>query len=244
MVSGPIDVKLSAQTFANTLLLLQKLRAAVGANTDNTTLSSDQFEKAFKALKDIFAEKFIRNQKIVEDMRTLAVDPGAFSREHKKKVREAFRGAFRTWANALLGDFNLLRMVLRHGIFDFSDLRRCAQLLRLERQNACSDDAHLTAPKQTKPDQRLRADAVQARHRVKEAEKYQKWHSEGWQCSRWQAEQVIQLQNGILHQRMVAANQRYGFGKGAEFAKDATLTREEAVALHDFTIQSLQAYFA
>ena len=49
----------------------------------------------------------------------------------KSKTSDA-RGAFKVWARQLLGDHAYLLAVLRHGLFEFSDLKRYAELLKAE----------------------------------------------------------------------------------------------------------------
>ena len=62
-----------------------------------------------------------------------ATDPQTLDRRGTKKYRTLVRGAFKVWAKELLGDHAFLLAVLRHGLFEFSELKQYAQLLTSER---------------------------------------------------------------------------------------------------------------
>lgn len=233
--TGPIDVHMSVRTFANSLKLMKKVRAEAGVDRENTTLSSVQSDKALASLKLIFEQNYIRSETLQQNVRSMAVDPDMLSRKDKKALRNGFRGAFRVWASAVFGDFNFLRVMLRHGLFDFSDQRRCVQMLRDERQKASGrKQVH------TVPDKRLREEAVRAQKAVRDANAFQRWQFRGDHIQDWQAKQIILLGTGALEKEMVAANRAYGFGKGAEL----TLSRDQAVTLEVCTYAPLRAYFA
>ena len=82
--------------------------------------------------------------------------------------------------------------------------------------------------------------ARQARAEEKEAKKWAKWHSQGWQLNNWQKKQVRRLETHELTSKVRSANAAYGFGKGAE----ETMSRAEAFILEVFTAQHLQEYIA
>ena len=50
-----------------------------------------------------------------------------------KKYKGDVRGAFKVWARELLGHHAFLLAVLRHGLFEFFDLKQYAELLASER---------------------------------------------------------------------------------------------------------------
>ena len=85
----------------------------------------------------------------------------------------------------------------------------------------------------------LRQDALRARKEVREAKKFQRWHSQGRQLEPWQERHVVLLETGQLEKKMRAANASYGHGVGAE----AGLSREHAMTLQIFTNEPMRAYF-
>ena len=153
----------------------------------------------------------------------------------KKKINSDFRGAFRVWLRSLLGEKAFASALLRHGIFDFSDLRRCAQALR----EGSSDDGGVSQSARHTPNPQLRRAAVSARRQEKDAKKYAMWLSQGWTLSSWQRKQIMLLETGVLAKQVRAANAAYGFGKGAE----EPLTREGAMMLRAFTDEVLDNFF-
>lgn len=154
-------------------------------------------------------------------MRSMATDPGALSRRGKHKVRNLFCGAFRVWATSLFGDFNFLRVVLREGLFDFSNKCRCARMLRDERQKAHRNGEE---PKKV-PDEILKQRAHCARQALKDAKKSQRQQARGNDISSRQEHQITLSESGELEKKMVAASKAYGFGKGAV----PPMSREQAV---------------
>ena len=220
----PIDVDISGQTFVNAILMLKRIRADMGAAEEEETLAPNQFEKALQKLKTIFEENFLRNQTLACDLRRQKDDPSALTRAEKKQITTAFRGAFAAWLRSLLGDKAFAIALLRHGIFDFSDLRRCAEALR----HGASDDGGVSQSARHTPNPELRRAAVSARIQEKDAKKYAMWASEGWTCSPWQKKQIMLLDTGELAEQVRSANAAYGFGKSAEEA----VSREQAMTLN------------
>ena len=127
----------------------------------------------------------------------------------------------------MIGDKAFAFALLRHGIFDFSDLRRCAQALR----EGSSDDGGVSQSASHTPNPMLRRTAINARRQERDAKRYAMWASEGWTVSSWQRRQIILLETGQLAQRVRSANAAYRFGRGA----DAALTREQAMTFKVFT---------
>ena len=234
--NNPIDVKLSAHTFANALELLKKVRRQVGCKTDNETLSPTQFDKAYEKLKEIFQDRFMRNDRLRAGV------PDNATRETKKKFHGDVRGAFKSWCRDLIGDHAFLLAVLRHGLFEFSDLKKYAEMLQSERNEPNKNDG-VTQPRGVKQPPRnvvLRREALQARNYFREAKKFQRWHWNGWELEWWQQHQVILLENGELEEKMRAANASYGYGVGAE----AGLSKEQAMTLEIFTNGPMRKYFS
>ena len=163
--TSPIDVDVSGKTFVSAILLLKKIRADVGAKQDETTLTRDQFETALLNLKTIFENHFMHNKDIAHDLHRRREDPSALTRKEKKQINTDFRGAFSVWLRSLFGDKAFAFAVLRHGIFDFSDLRKCAQALRQE----ASDDGGISQSARHTPNPELRRAAVRARRQEKDA---------------------------------------------------------------------------
>jgi len=87
----PIDVKLSAHTFANALALLKKVRRDVGCEKDGATLSKDQFDSAWKLLRSIFVEHFMRSARLK------AAEPESRHGGARKKYKGDVRGALQGW---------------------------------------------------------------------------------------------------------------------------------------------------
>ena len=220
--TSAIDVDVSGNTFVSAILLLKKIRADVGAKEDEEKLTSNQFESAVQILKTIFECHFLFNRKLKDDLRRKKYETSALTREEEKKINIEFRGAFAVWLKSLLGDRAFAFALLRHGIFDFSDLRRCAQALR----QGASDDGGVSQSANDELD--LRRAAVSARRQEKDANKFAMWASEGWPCSPWQKKQIRLLETGELAEQVRSANAAYGFGKSAEEA----LSREQAMMLH------------
>ena len=208
--TSPIDVDLSGQMFISAILLLKKIRADVGAKEDGKKLTSDQFEEALQKLKALFEERFLRNRKLACDLRRKKDDQfSALTHTEKKQITIEFREAFAVWLRSLLGDRAFAFALLRHGTFDFSDLRRCVEALR----HAASDDDGVSQSARHTPNPELRRAAVSARIQEKDAKKYAKWASEGWTCNPWQEKQIMLLDTGELAEQVRSANAAYGFGK-------------------------------
>ena len=197
---------------------------------DGVTLSSDEFDHAYTQLKQIFRDHFLRNSFLSD----VGLHADWLDRQAEKKIKGDFNGAFKSWCRSLLGEHCFLIAVLRHGLFDFSDLVRCAQELRREAQKA----GGVTQP--VRDNAKLRREALAARRAVKEAKKFQEWQSGGWICEPWQARQLQLLQIGELETRMSKANQAYGFGQNVQ----TCLTREQAMTLEVFTNGIMKDYFA
>ena len=152
----------------------------------------------------------------------------------KKKINANFRGAFFAWLKSLIGDRAFAFALLRHGIFKFSDLAKCAHYLRLE----LNTDPDVPQARYYKPNPQLREAALTARRNEKDAKKYAMWQRKGWHCTPAERHQIILLDNGTLAKQVRDANKAYGFGRGAEKA----LSREEAMTLEVFTNQVLKDY--
>ena len=215
--TSPIDVDVSGQTFVSAILLLKKIRADVGAEEEEETLTSDQFERALQNLKTIFEDHFLLNRKLAWDLRRKKDESSALTREEEKKINIEFRGAFAVWLKSLLGDRAFAFALLRHGTFDFSDLRRCAQALL----QGGSDDGGVSQSANDELD--LRRAAVSARRQEKDANKFAMWASEGWHTNAWQKEQIRLLKTGELAEQVRSANAAYGFGKFANREHAMTL---------------------
>ena len=192
--TSPIDVDVSGKTFVSAILLLKKIRADVGAKQDETTLTGDQFETALQNLKTIFENHFLLNRKLAWDLQRKKDESSALSREEKKQIITEFRGAFSVWLKSLLGDKAFAFALLRHGIFDFADLRRCAQALR----QGASDDGGVSQSASHTPNPMLRRAAIGARRQERDAKKYAMWASQGWICNSWEQKQIILLAQGKL----------------------------------------------
>ena len=176
----------------------------------------------------------MHNKDLAHDLHRKRADPKALTRKEKKHINADFRGAFFAWLKSLIGDRAFAFALLRHGIFDFSDLRKCAQALRQEE----SDDGGISQSARHTPNPELRDAALKARRQEKYAKKCAMWTSEGWNCTLWQKQQIILLETGELAKQVRSANAAYGFGKGAE----ETLTRERAMTIEVFTSQVLNEY--
>ena len=161
-------------------------------------------------------------------------NPDFFTREEKTKMKDDFRGALSVWLRALLGDRSFVYALLRHGIFNFCDMRKCADFLR---QGTCADGGILQSARHA-PNPELRSLALHARKQQKDAKKWAMWASKGWHCSDFQETQIMLLETGELARQVRDANAAYGFGKGAEQA----LTREQAMTFKVFTSDVLDAY--
>ena len=231
--NDPIDVQQSADTFANALALLKKVRRDVGCVKVGATLSSSQFGNAYGQLKKIFAENFMKSRKI------LATDPETLDRKGTKKYKVDVRGAFKVWARELLGDHAFMLAVLRHGLFEFSDLKQYADLLEAERSKD-DGDRKPGGAKHPTTNKALRQQALRARRELREAKKFRRWHENGWQLHSWQKLQVVKLEVGELQEQVIKANVAYGHGVGA----DTGLTKEQAMTLEIFTERPLRNYFS
>ena len=205
--TSPIDVDVSGQMFISAILLLKKIRADVGAKEDGKKLTSDQFESALQNLKTIFEDHFLLNRKLACDLRRKKDDQfSALTHTEKKQITIEFREAFAVWLRSLLGDRAFAFALLRHGTFDFSDLRRCAQALL----QGGSDDGGVSQSARHIPNLDLRRAAVSARRQEKYA---MMMASEGWPCSHWEKNQIRLLKTGELAEKVRSANVAYGFGK-------------------------------
>ena len=230
----PIDVELSAKTFTNALALVQKLRRDVGVETHGTTLTTSQFDNAYRELKKIFEEHFVRNETL--RARVHDTDAHTLDRAEKQALRTDKRGAFKAWCKSVFGSHAFLLAILRHGLFEFTDLHQYARLLIAEREKMNQKEGGVEQPARN---QELRRNALQARKAVSEAKQFAEWHSRGWQLKPHQTRQVMLLENGDLHASMKKANAAYGHGVGAAEG----LTKEKAVTLEVFTSASMAQYF-
>ena len=174
------------------------------------------------------------------------------TKQGTKKHKGDVRGPFKVWARELLGDHAFLVAVLRHGLFDFSDLKQYAELLAAERSKDDGDTQPGGVKQPTRKEvlrqQALRARrelrevrqrALRARRQLREAKKFRRWREDGWQLHPGQEFQVKLLELGRLEERMRAANVSYGHGVGA----DTGLTKEQAMTLEIFTERPLTKYF-
>ena len=139
-----------------------------------------------------------------------SADPSALTRKEKQQINADFRGAFFAWLKTLIGAKAFAFALLRHGIFDFSDLRKCAQALRQE----ASDDGGISQSARHTPKPELRRAALIAHRKEKDAKKWAMWASQGWRCTSWQEQQITLLETGELAKQVRSANAAYGFGKG------------------------------
>ena len=151
---SPIDLMSQATRLSELYCCSKKIRADVGAKQDEITLTGDQFETALENLKRIFEDHFLHNKDLAHDLHRKRTDPKALSRKEKKQINDDFRGAF---AFALL----------RHGIFDFSDMRKSTQALRQE----ISDVGGISQSARHTPNPELRDAALKARRQIKYAKK-------------------------------------------------------------------------
>ena len=237
--NGPIDVDVSANTFVCALALFKQIRADVGAEADMTTLNHEHFEIALDKLKTIFEYNFLLNKRLADDLRAKREETRDFSRAEKSHMNKEFREAFNFWLSSLLGDKSFAYALLRHGIFDFSNLSKCAVALR---QDATYEGGGISQSATQENDFRktkLRRFAANARKRERRAKKWAKWAELGWNCTDRQNYQIILLQTGELAEQVRIANAAYGFGKGAE----EPFTREQAITLKVFTTDVLDEYW-
>ena len=230
--NDPIDVQESADTFANALKLIKMMRIKVGCEKDGQTLSSAQFGTAYGLLKDLFKTKFMTNKTL------LATDPDTLSGKKKKKYKEDEKGAFKSWARGLLGHHAFLLAVLRHGLFDFSDLKQYASLLAAERKQDDGGKPSGGGPHPAR-NEALRRKALKARQHLREAKKWREWEDAGWQLYYWQVQQVKFLETGKLWKEMIEANVAYGHGVGA----DIGLSKEQAATLEIYTQGPMSKYW-
>ena len=123
--------------------------------------------------------------------------------------------------------------LLRHGCFDFEDMKKCANALRKEVKDELGGAA------QPARNPMKKGAAKRARKLVKDAEKWNKWALNGWQCSAWQERHIKLWRTGELHKRAYKANLAHGYGKGV----DKSMTREQAMMIAAFTNKELADYF-
>ena len=159
-----------------------------------------------------------------------ATAPEALDRPGTKKHKGDVRGPFKVWARELLGDHAFLLAVLRHGLFEFSDLKQYAELLASERSKD-DGDTQPGGVKQPTRKEALRQQALRARRKLREAKEFRRWLENGWQLKPWQEPQVVLLETGKLEEQMRAANASYGHGVGAATG----LSKEQAMTLRLFT---------
>ena len=229
----PIDVKRSAALFTFTLELLRQIRRDVGVAQNNKTLESDEMTHALSKLKQTFEQHFMRNT----DLQKKKTEIASLHGKQKASLRKDSRGAFKAWCRSLLGDYSVVLAILRHGIFDFSDLERCATFLRTERETRAAGAGGVAQPARNHA---LRKQALQARRAIRDARKWRDWQKDGWQLKPSQNRQAILFENGELEKRMRDTNASYEFGLGA----DGHLSKERAMTLDVFTMQDLNSYFA
>ena len=90
------------------------------------------------------------------------------------------------WCRYLLGDDSVVLAILRHGIFDFSDLERCAKFLRTERETRAAGAGGVAQPARNHA---LRKQTLQPRQAVREARNWRQWQDDGWKLRPSQVQQ-------------------------------------------------------
>ena len=234
----PTNVDISGNTFVCAILLLKKLRTQEGTEenpvVDNQTLTEDQFESAWKKLRDIFETYFVLNTSLALRCSQMKTNPSSLTGKAKDAIRHNTRGALRVWLRTLLGDKAFVVALLKHGCFDFADMRQCAIALRKE-----AADEPGGIPQSAGADPVKKAAAKQARKLQKDAAKWKEWQQEGRKMSAYQQQNIILLDTGELSLRAKIAREACGFGKGVE----KSLTRDQAMLMEAFTNKHLENYF-
>ena len=164
-------------------------------------------------------------------------DPAQFSRKEKQAIRNDRRGAFKSWAETLLGGFHFFKAVMRHGLFEISDQRDLAAAILREKELAGQKET----PAAGTGAEVLRMKAWQARKELRSAEALQRKIAQGDATTlRPHEERLIQrLRSGALHSQATQANKAYGHGRGSA----QHMTTEGAAVLRAFTTEPLRAYF-
>ena len=238
--TGPINIRESVDMLSDALDLIRRARAAAGHPGVSKTLDEHEFDTALAFMKATFEQHFMENANLREKVRRYDEDPSQFSRQEKNTIRNLRRGAFKSWAQMLLGGFHFFKAVMRHGFFELSDQRGLAAAILREKELAGEKEVAAVG----RGAEVLRREAWQARKELKDAEKLERKIAQGAQGEatilRPQDERLIQqLRSGALHDKSKQANKAYGHGRGSV----EHMTCESAAVIRAFTTEPLRAYF-
>ena len=235
--TGPINIKNSVYMLSDALDLIRRARAAAGHHGVSTTLEEHEFETALGFMKARFEKHFMENTALLCKVRRYDEDPAQFSRKEKNAIRNDRRGAFKSWAETLLGGFHFFKAVMRHGLFEISDQRDLAAAVLREKELA-NEKETLAAGTGAEA---LRMEAWQARKVLRSAHALERKMAHGEVTTlRPHEERLYQrLIQGALHSQAKQANKAYGHGRGSV----QNMTTEGAAVLRAFTTEPLRAYF-
>ena len=135
------------------------------------------------------------------------------------------------WLKQFLGGKAFVISMLKHGAFDWVDMRNCAHVY--DNNNSVEQSAVRKGR-----DLELRRSALKARKELREAKRMASWKDQGWNYKSWERKQIMLLETGELAERVRKTNVAYGFGAGAE----TPLTRDQAMTIEVFTNQQVKAY--
>ena len=123
-LEGPVDIYETARLLHMALDITREVRAHVGACGQDSSLSDQQRETAFKFLKEeIFATRYMRNEKLKADFLAFQENPKEFWGAARTKIQQGVRNACKAWVHGLMGNTALFNAILKHGMYDFKSQR-------------------------------------------------------------------------------------------------------------------------
>ena len=116
--------EINTQSLRKALGIAREARQASGVNEDNIMLSAEQVHKAFSWLhREVFEEHYVNNAKLRDDIERHQTHlENSSSRREKQQLHQNSRGAFKVWMFSLLGNKQLFKYILIHGVFDANKL--------------------------------------------------------------------------------------------------------------------------
>ena len=229
--TGAIDVDATLKMLDNSFKLLKHARAQAGVHRDKKSLDDKEFQVAHDWLSQTFKDYFIENDELYYRVNNARVDN--LTGKQKKNLKDATRGAFRTWKRSLVGKYEFLMAVLRNGLFD-SQSQQDLLLAVLQERSQHKGEQQPSEREQKE----FRKKALAARKKLRDARKLAAKDIPESDLSKSQIQMLHELDIGVLEDNMLEMNQAYKHGEGVKIR-----TREEA-AVFRMSCNELGAYWA
>ena len=228
---GPIDLHATIKTLDKSFNLLRQALARAGVERDGKSLEDKEFKVAHDWLFQTFKDRFIESDDLHDRVHNASVD-NPLKKKEKNKLKDATRGAFRSWKRSLVGNYEFLMAVLRNGMFD-SQSQQDLMLAVLQERSKHKGEKHLSR----REAHELRTKALAARKKLKDARKLAEQDLPESELSKSQIALLHDLDKGVLEKNMLEMNKEYKHGEGAKI-----ITKEDAAVLR-MSCNKLDAYY-